>query len=126
MELAMASQAVADADEALRKLREQRGQIEEALGKTSGESVGGVLTLRLLVEQLDRGIQNALTVRTLAAATVTEKQEAFLEAGRRRESLERIVIPRLEQARALERLAERKLEDEVALTPYRLGGHGPQ
>lgn len=126
MELAMASQAMADADEALRKMREQRGEVEGAIARSSGERVGGVLTLRLLIEQLDRGIQNALTVRTLAAATVAEKQEAYKEAEKRRESLERVVIPRLEQARALERLAERKHEDEMALTSYRLGGHGQQ
>jgi len=126
LELAMASQAMADADEALRRLREQRGEVERALGRLEGERVGEVLTLRLLIEQLDRSIQNALTVRTLAAATVVEKQEAFTEAQRRTDSLERIVIPRIEHARALERLAERKHEDEVALTPYRLGGMGPQ
>lgn len=123
-ELAMARQAVADAEEALSKLRGQRREVEEALERIVGEPVGEVMMLRLLVEQLDRSIQNAHTLSTLAAATVTDKEAGYVEANRRRESLERVVIPRLEQARALERLAERKHEDEVALHPYRASRTG--
>jgi flagellar export protein FliJ len=123
-ELSMARQAVADADEAMRGLRGQRREVEHVLGGLSGELVGEVMTLRMIVEQIDRSLQHAHTLVTLASATVTEKEEAYAEANKRRESLERIVIPRLEQARALERLAERKYDDEVALQPYRVRGTG--
>ncbi len=100
----------------------RRAEIEAALARISGESVGEVLTLRILLEQLDVGIQNARTVQALAAATVADKESGLAEAEKRREALERIVTPRQEEARALERLAERKQEDEVALTRHRLGG----
>ncbi len=123
-ELSMARQAVADAEEALSRLRAQRLEVDAALEKMIGAPVGEVVMLRLLVEQLDRSIHNAHTLSTLAAATVTDKEAGYIEASKRRESLERVVVPRLEQARALERLAERKHEDEVALHPYRVSRTG--
>jgi flagellar export protein FliJ len=118
VELAMARQAVRDAELALTKLEAQRGAAEDALKRLHGESVGEVKTLRLLIEQLDQGIHNANTVRALAAATVVEKEQMVIEAGRRVETLERVIVPRNEQLRALERIAEQKLDDEAALARF--------
>ena len=123
VELALARQALDDAEAALTKLQEQRHEVERVLDEVAGESVGQVQTLRLVLEQLDVGIQNANTVRALAAATTAEKEEQYRQASRNRETLERIVVPRHEAARALERIAERKQEDEAALTRFRSQGH---
>ena len=123
-ELAFARQAAAEAEEALRSLEEQRRQLEQILGDVGGESVGQVQTLRLLLEKLDQGITNALVVRQLAAATAEEKAEYFTVANRDREALERVVIPRHEHARALQRVVEQKQEDEAALVRFRSSGSG--
>lgn len=119
VELVMARQAVQDAELAVTKLEAQRRVAEDTLKRLHGESVGDVKTLRLLIEQLDQGIHNAHTVRALAAATVAEKEVLVVEAGRRVETLERVIIPRNEQLRALERMAEQKLDDEAALARFR-------
>lgn len=122
LELVMAHQAVSDAEEALTKLRAQRREVEVTLERVRGESVGQVQTLRLLLEQLDQGIQNASTVMALATATAKEKAVALAKASRDREALERVVIPRRERARAVQRVAEQKLEDEAALAQFRREG----
>jgi len=63
-------------------------------------------------------------VQALASATVAEKEEQLREAEQRRDTLERIVVPRHEHARALQRMAEQKLEDEAALVQFRTRSRG--
>jgi flagellar export protein FliJ len=118
-ELALARQAVSDAELALHKLAEQRSAAQNMSRDLGGESVGALKTIRMLLEQIDQGIQNANTVRALAAATVTDKEDQLREAEQRRDTLERIVVPRHEHARILKRMAEQKVEDEAALTQFR-------
>jgi flagellar export protein FliJ len=121
VELAMAHQAVRDADAAVRQLEAQRSELERALQNLSGESVGLVKTFRLLLEQVEQSVHNALTVRALAEATVEEKIERLEQANRSREALQRVVVPRHAQARALERMAEQKQEDEASAHRFRSG-----
>lgn len=119
IELAMANKAVSDSEAALEALARQRGELEAAVAH-SNDSVGQLKTLRLLLDQVDVSVRNANSVRALALATVDEKIEALTEASRYREALERVVGPREEQMRVLQRLAERKEEDESALVPFRI------
>ena len=114
--------AVSDAQEAVAKLCAQRREVEVRLETGSGDSVGQMKTLRLLLEQLDYGIQNARTVADLAVTAAKDKAEALVAASQEREALERVVMPRREQAEALRRVAEQKSEDEAALTRFRREG----
>jgi flagellar export protein FliJ len=118
-ELALAQQSVVDAQEALARLRERRAEIERALADSDGESIGEVQTLRLLLEQLDRTIQNAATIGALASGTAAEKEQKYMEARRSREALEKVIAPRVEEQRTAERLIEQTREDEVALIQFR-------
>ncbi|MBT8489281.1 MAG: flagellar export protein FliJ [Gemmatimonadetes bacterium] len=119
MEFVMAQQAVSNAEQALSSLEAQRRQVEQQLENASGESVGQVQTLRLVLEQLDQGIHNARTVCALAAATASEKVEALAKASQDREAMERVLGPRREQAEALRRMMDQKAEDEVAMERFR-------
>lgn len=121
-EMARARQALDDAEQALLQLDVQRTELQSVMDAIRGESVGQLRTVHLLVEQVDRGIKNATTMRGVAATTVATKAAELAEATARRESLERIVVPRQEHARALQRLAEQKLDDEAALIRFRRGG----
>lgn len=123
IELALANKAVSDSEAALEALARQRGELEAAVAQ-SNDSVGQLKTLRLLLDQVDVSVRNANSVRALALATVDEKIEALKEASRYREALERVVGPREEQMRVLQRLAERKEEDESALVPFRIPKNG--
>lgn len=119
MEFVMAQQAASDAEQALSALEAQRREVEEQLENAVGESVGQVQTLRLVLEQLDHGIQNARTVCALAAAAASEKVEALAKASQDREAMERVLGPRREQAEAVRRMMDQKAEDEVAIERFR-------
>ena len=122
IEVARARQAVRDAEGALERLEVQRAELESANEGAQNESVGQMRTLRFLLDQVDKGIQNARTLHSLATDTAEGKLAELAEAIRQRESLERIVIPRQEQIRTMQRMAEQKLDDEAALTRFRVGG----
>ena len=119
-QLAMARRALLDAREALGKLEEQRRELETP-SAGGNDSVGQWKTVRLLIEQLDHGIHNARTVVVLAEAALAERVEELEAATRNREALERILVPRHAEVRALERMAEQKQEDEIAAHRYRSG-----
>lgn len=121
VQLAMARRALLDAQTALENLENQRRELESTTVENSRDSVGQWKTVRLLIEQLDHGIHNARTVVVLAEASLSEKVEELETATRNREALERILIPRHAQTRALERLAEQKHADEVAAHRFRTG-----
>lgn len=121
VELAMAREAVRDSEVALEQMRRQRAELEAELEGLSGESVGQMKTLRLLMEQIDNGIHNALSVRALAAATEAEKLEALTKAAQNREALEKVVGPRREAALAHERQVEQKAIDDLIALRYRAG-----
>ncbi|MEM7414294.1 MAG: flagellar FliJ family protein [Gemmatimonadota bacterium] len=121
VELAMAREAVRDSEVALDQMRRQRAELEAELERLAGESVGQVKTMRLLMEQLDNGIHNALSVRALAAATEAEKLEALTKAAQNREALEKVVGPRREAALAHERQAEQKAIDDIITLRYKAG-----
>jgi len=118
-EAALAQQAERDAMRALQELRAQRVQVERALERLRGESIGQVQTVRLLLEQIDQGIRNARAVGALASAALEEKMEALRVARTDREALERVVDSRRRELHATERLVERRLEDETAMQLYR-------
>lgn len=119
LEFVMAQQAVSDAEQALTSLETQRRQVEDQLENASGESVGQVQTLRMVLEQLDQGIRNARTVCALASATAADKVEALAKASQDREAMERVLGPRQEQAAAFRRMMDQKAEDEVAMDRFR-------
>lgn len=119
VELAMARNALIDATDAVGRLEAQRAELDTMLADGVVDSIGQVKTARLLIEQVEQGLHNARTVQALAEATVSEKIEALEEAMQGREALERVIGPREAQARALERLAEQKAEDEAAAHRYR-------
>ena len=121
LQLVMAQQAAIDAQSALDELEAQRKRVEESIERLSGESVGRMKTLRLLLEQLDNGIRNARTVHALASATASEKVEALAKASREREALERVIEPRREQIEAVQRVMDQKAEDELAIDRFRRG-----
>ena len=122
VELVASHRALDEAERTLEQLRAQRREIETKMENLHGESVGQFQTHRLLLEQLDQGIRNATTVMSLASAKAGEMAEALEQASKDREALERVVVPRREQAQALERVAEQKVEDEAALTRFRREG----
>ena len=119
LEFVLAQQAVSDAEQALATLEGQRRQVEAQVEGASGDSVGQVQTLRMVLEQLDQGIRNARTVCALAAATASEKVEALAKASQDREAMERVLGPRREQAQAFRRMMDQKAEDEVAMDRFR-------
>ena len=121
-ELAMARSALIDASEAVAKLTAQRAELEALVAEGGADSIGQVKTTRLLIEQVDQGLHNARTVLALAEATVAEKIEALEQAHQNCEALERIIAPRYAQARALERMADQKVQDEIAAHRFRSGG----
>ena len=121
VELGLARQAVTDASVALDELRLRRADLERFFSSPAAESVGQAKTVRLVIEQVDLGTQNAQTVLALAEATLSEKLKAFEEASRAREALERVLVPRVAEAEALERVAEQKREDEVAARRFHGG-----
>ena len=122
LDLAMARRSVLDAEETVRQLLEQRQALESDLAEMRGGSVGEVKTLRLLIEQVDGGIQNARSLLAMAVATEGEKQESMTEAAQGRDALERVVLPRHQQAREMERMNEQKQSDELAAIRFRNGG----
>ena len=121
VQLAMARRALLDAKTALENLETQRRELEASATDGGGDSIGQWKTVRLLIEHLDHGIHNARTVVVLAEGTLAEKIEDLEAATRNREALERILIPRHAQVRALERMAEQKDTDEVAAHRFRTG-----
>lgn len=122
MELALARRGREDAEAAVERLREQRAAVERAVAAMSGESVGDVMTLRLLLEQLDRALHNACALGALASATEAEKHDKYVEARNRREAMERLVSVRAQRVQSLERLVEQSGEDEAALVTFRSRG----
>lgn len=125
-EVACARQALRDAEDTLRRLEMQRTELESGNAEAPGESVGRMRTLRFLLDQVDQGIQSARVAQSVAAAAAEAKLAELAEAVRQRESLERIVIPRQAQIQAMQRMAEQKIDDEAALTRFRVGGqNGP-
>ena len=121
-ELAMARGALIDASEAVSKLTSQRAELEALVSEGGAGSIGQVKTTRLLIEQVDQGLRNARTVLALAEAAVAEKLESLEKAHQNCEALERIIAPRHAQARALERMADQKAQDEIAAHRFRRGG----
>lgn len=121
LDLAMARRRVLDAEETLRQLLEQRQALESDLEEMSGASIGELKTLRLLIEQVDNSIRNARTILSAAQAVEREKQQSMTEAAQDRDALERVVLPRHEQAREMERIAEQKQSDELAALRFRNG-----
>lgn len=122
LDLAMARRRVLDAEEALRQLLEQRQALESDLEEMTGGSVGELKTLRLLVEQVDGGIHNARSILAMAVAAESEKQQSMTAAAQDRDALERVVLPRHQEAREMERIAEQKQSDELAAIRFRNGG----
>lgn len=121
LDLASARRGVLDAEESLRQLARQRKALEADLEEMRGASIGEVKTLRMLIEQVDNGIRNARSVLAAAVATESERQESMNEAAQNRDALERVVRPRHEQAREMERIAEQKQSDEIAALRFRNG-----
>lgn len=119
LDLAMARRSVLDAEETLRQLLAQRQALEADLEEMSGASIGEVKTLRLLIEQVDNSIRNARTILGTAQAVEREKHESMVDAAQDRDALERVVIPRHEQAREMRRAAEQKQSDELAAIRFR-------
>lgn len=122
VELAMARSALGDAAAAVSRLKAQRAELEALATEGGAASVGQVKTARLLMEQIDQGLHNARTVLALAEAAVAEKVEALEKAHQNCEALEKIIAPRQERARALERMADQKAQDEIAAHRFRSGG----
>jgi len=121
LDLAMARRAVLDAEETVRQLLAQRHALESDLEEMHGGSIGEVKTLRLLIEQVDNSVRNARSILQAARTREGEKMESMTEAAQDRDALERVVLPRHEQARELERLEEQKQSDELAAIRYRSG-----
>ena len=121
VELASAKEAVRDSEASLELLQERRSELEAELESLAGESVGQLKTLRLLIEQVDHGIHNARSIRAMAAATELEKAQEFTKAMQQREALERVVIPRREEARELDRRNEQKAADDLTALRYARG-----
>ncbi len=121
VDLAHARDAVREAEKTLERMREQRADLEAELARAGGDSVGRMKTLRLLIDQVDNGIHNAMSVRALAAATEAERLQALEKASQDRELVEKIVQPRKERARAAERQTEQKAIDELNMQRYRAG-----
>lgn len=121
VDLGAARQAVREAEDGLARLRAQRTELEVELTRASGASVGRVKTLRLLIDQVDNGIHNAMSVRAMAAATEAERLQALEKAAQERELVEKIIQPRKERARAIERQTEQRAIDELNMQRYRTG-----
>ena len=121
LDLAMARRAVLDAEETVRQLLAQRQALESDLEEMRGGSVGEVKTLRLLIEQVDNSVRNARSILQAAQTREGEKMESMTEAAQDRDALERVVLPRHEQARELERMEEQKQSDELAAIRFRSG-----
>lgn len=121
VDLAQARDAVREAEETLDRMREQRADLEADLARAGGDSVGRMKTLRLLIDQVDNGIHNAMSVRALAAATEAERLQELEKAAQDRELVEKIVQPRKDRARAAERQTEQKAIDELNMQRYRTG-----
>ena len=125
-EVARARQTLRDAEDTLRRLEMQRTELESGNAEAPSESVGQMRTLRFLLDQVDQAIQNARVAQGVAASAAETKLAELAEAVQQREALERIVIPRQAQIQAMQRMAEQKLDDEAALTRFRVGGqNGP-
>jgi len=122
VELAMARGALIDAEGAVSKLTRQRVELEELVNNGEAGSIGHVKTTRLLIEQVDQGLHNARTVLALAESAVAEKLQALTQAHQNCEALERIIAPRQAHARAQERSADQKAQDEIAAHRFRSGG----
>lgn len=122
LDLAMARRTVLDAEETLRQLEAQRQALEADLDEIRGGSIGEVKTLRLLIEQVDNSVRNARTILAAAQATEREKVDSMTVAAKDRDALERVVEPRHQQAREMERMKEQKQSDELAAIRFRRQG----
>lgn len=120
-ELVRARRALSEAHGDLMDLMGVKDRLLASMSEGSGATVGDVQSMRMVAEQVDRGIHNARVLRDAAVAEADARAEAFQDAALDRESIERIVSARLEVARQLRRSTEQKLQDEIALVRFCTG-----
>lgn len=107
--------AVADAEAALARLRDERQELRRGMNDASAAVVGQLQTLTVMMEQIERGIDLADRARMAATHRVSRQTDAYLEAHAERRAIEKARDRRRQQAELAERELEQKQADAIAV-----------